>query len=228
MRNSRERRRAVCPSGRGPREVHRGRRLWDAEFERETWISQKQKIGEKNRSLDRPPEGPEKTGRADVRAMALKRNLKNEDDRHRRRYELGGRKSWLEPRIFARLELLGEFEFALGVLGAAKFAVGLAEKVMRDVVVGVHGNRALQSTDRQLRFSFFLQNFAEENIRAGRSRIEPDGALQEFFRFIELLNARIGVGKFVVCDGIAGIYGEFLFELRSGFGNFRLIQVKFA
>jgi len=134
----------------------------DAEFERETWISQKQKIGEKNRSLDRPPEGPEKTERADVRAMALKENLQHEDDRHRRRYELGGRKSWLELRIFARLELFGEFEFALGVFGAAKFAVSLAEKVMRDVVVGVHGNRALAERDRQLRFSFFLQKLAEE------------------------------------------------------------------
>ena len=52
---------------------------------------------------------------ADVRAMTLKRNLKYEDDLHGRRYELGGRKSWLELRIFARLELFGEFEFALGV-----------------------------------------------------------------------------------------------------------------
>ena len=57
-------------------------------------------------------------------------------------------KSWLELRIFARLELFGEFEFALGVFAAAEFAVGLAEKMMRYVVVGIHGNRALQSADR--------------------------------------------------------------------------------
>jgi len=105
----------------------------------------KQKIG---RSEDRPLEGPEQAESADVRAVPLNRNLQHEDDRHRRRYELGGRKSWLELGIFAGLELFGEFELALGVFGAAKFAVGLAEKMMRDVVVGIHGNRALQSADR--------------------------------------------------------------------------------
>src|SRR5437667_455908 len=148
MRNSRERHRVVCPSGKGPREVHRGRRRWGAEFERETWIRQKQKIGEKNRSEGRPLQGPGKTELADARATRLKRNSKHEDDRDGRRYQLCDQKSWLELRIFARLELFGEFEFALGVFGAAKLAVGLAEKVMRDVVVGIHGNRALQSADR--------------------------------------------------------------------------------
>src|SRR2546427_12512627 len=104
MRNSRERRRVVCPSGKGPREVHRGRLRWGAEFERETWIRQKQKIGEKNRSEARPLQGPEKTEPADVRAMIRKRNSKHEDDGHERRYELGDRKSWLGLGIFDRSE----------------------------------------------------------------------------------------------------------------------------
>src|SRR5438105_3857761 len=112
MRNSRERRQVVCPSGRGPREVHRGRLRRGAEFAKETWIRQKQKIGEKKRSGKRPLEGPKKTEPADVRAMNLTRHLQHEDDRRRRRYDLDARKSWLEFGIFAGLELFGEFEFA--------------------------------------------------------------------------------------------------------------------
>ena len=80
--------------------------------------------------------------------MIRKRNSKHEDDGHERRYELGDRKSWLDLGIFAGLKLFSEFEFALGVFGATEFAIGLAEKVMRDVVVGIHGNRTLQSADR--------------------------------------------------------------------------------
>ena len=79
-----------------------------------------------------------KTEAADVRAVIQKRNTKHEDDRHGRAYELGGQNSWLRLRIFARLELFGEFEFTLGVVRAAKFTIRLTEEMMRNVVVGIH------------------------------------------------------------------------------------------
>ena len=97
-----------------------------------------------------------------------------------------------------------------------------------DVVVGIHGNGALQSANGELGFAFFLKNFTEKNIRAGGSCIEPDGTLQESFGFVEFLDAGIGVGELVVCGGITGVDGQLLFELRDSFGNFGLIEIKFA
>ena len=109
--------------------------------------------------------------------------------------------------------MFGEFKFALGVFGAAEIAISLAKKVMRDIVVGIHGDGALKSADGQLGFPFFLQNFAEKYIRTGGSGIEPDGALEKFLGLLKFLQPGAGVGKFVVGDGIAGIEQEFLFEL---------------
>src|ERR1700719_1917113 len=100
--------------------------------------------------------------------------------------------------------------------------------MMGDIVVGVHGNGTLQGANGELGFAFFLKNFAEKNVRAGGGGIEPDRTLQKFFGLVEFLGAGIGVGELVVCGGIAGIDDQFLFELRDGFGNFGLIEIKFA
>jgi len=99
---------------------------------------------------------------------------------------------------------------------------------MRNIVVGIHGDGALQRTNGELGFSLFLQDFAEKNIRTSGCGVQPNGTLKEFFCFVEFLDAGIGVGKFVVGGGIAGIDGQFLFELRGGFGNFGLVEVEFA
>ena len=132
--------------------------------------------------------------------------------------ETSEEESWLG--ILAGLELFGEFEFALGVLGAAEIAIGLAEKMMRDVVVGIHGNGALKSANGELGFTFFLQDFAKEYVRTGGSSVEPDRALEKFFGLVEFLEARVGVSEFVIGDGIAGVESKFVFELGRGFGNF--------
>src|SRR5258708_18077953 len=116
----------------------------------------------------------------------------------------------------------------MGVFGAAEVAVGEAEKMVGDIVVGIHGHGALQGANRELGFAFFLKNFTEKNVRAGGSGIEPDGTLQKFFGFVKFLRARIGVGKFVVGGRIAGIDGQFLLQLRDGFGNFGLVEIEFA
>ena len=100
--------------------------------------------------------------------------------------------------------------------------------MMGDIVVGVHGNGTLQGANGELGFAFFLKNFAEKNVRAGGGGIEPDGTLQKFFGLVEFLGAGIGVGEFVVGGRIAGIDGQFLFELRDGFGNFGLVEIEFA
>jgi len=100
--------------------------------------------------------------------------------------------------------------------------------MVRDIVVGIHGNGALQSANGELGFAFFLKNFAEQNVRPGGSCVEPDRTLQELFGFVEFLDAGIGVGKFVIRSGITGIDGEFLFELRDGFWNFGLVEIEFA
>src|SRR5258706_11745166 len=130
--------------------------------------------------------------------------------------------------MLAGLELFGELEFAFGVFGASEIAVGLAEKVVGDVVVGIHGNGALQGADGELGFAFFLQNFAEKNVRTGAGGVEPNGPLKKFFGLVIFLQAGIGVGKFVVGDGIPGIEHEFLFELSGGFGNFGLVKIEFT
>ncbi len=130
--------------------------------------------------------------------------------------------------IFAGLELLGKFQFALGVFGAAEVTVGEAEKVVGDIVVGIHCNGALQGANGELSFAFFLKNFAEKNVRAGGSGIEPDGALQELFGFVKFLRSGVGVGEFVVGGRIAGVDSQFLFELCDGFGNFGLVEIEFA
>jgi len=100
--------------------------------------------------------------------------------------------------------------------------------VVRDIVVGIHGNGTLQSANGELGFAFFLKNLTEQDVRAGGSCVQPDGALEEFFGFIEFLDTGISVGELVVCGGIPGIDGQFLFELCDGFGNFGLIEIKFA
>src|SRR5258708_39743516 len=115
--------------------------------------------------------------------------------------------------MLAGLELLGELEFAFGVFGASEIAVGLAEKVVGDVVVGIHGNGALQSADGEMGRTFLLQNFAEKNVRTGAGGVEPDGALKKFFGLVEFLQAGIGVGKFLVGGGVSGIEGGGLFVL---------------
>src|SRR5260370_17300615 len=99
----------------------------------------------------------------------------------RERKSRGG--SWSLLGIFAGLELLGKFQFALGVFGAAEVTVGEAEKVVGDIVVGIHCNGALQGANGELSFACFLNNFAEQNVRAGGSGIEPDVALQDLFVF---------------------------------------------
>ena len=112
--------------------------------------------------------------------------------------------------------MLGQFEFALGVFRAAEVAIGEAEKMVGDIVVGIHRNGTLQGANGELGFAFFLKNFAEKNVRAGGGGIEPDGTLQKLFRLVEFLGAGISVGEFVVGGRIAGIDHQFLFELAAG------------
>src|SRR6266404_3674931 len=136
--------------------------------------------------------------------------------------------SWLELRVFAGLELFGEFQFAFSVFGAAEIAIGLAEQMVGNIVVGVHGDGALESADGELGFSLFLQDFAEKNVRASGGGVQPNGTLEEFFGLVEFLDAGVGVGEFVVSGGIAGVDGQFLLELRDSFGNFGLVEIEFA
>ena len=100
--------------------------------------------------------------------------------------------------------------------------------MVRDVVIRIHGDGALEGADGELSFAFFLEDFAEKNVWAGRGGVEPDGALEKFFGLVEFLQAAVGVGEFVISDGIAGVQDKFLFELRGCFGNFGLVKVEFA
>src|SRR5260221_11931577 len=120
--------------------------------------------------------------------------------------------------MLAGLELFGELEFAFGVFGASEIAVGLAEKVVGDVVVGIHGNGALQGADGELGFAFFLQNFAEKNVRTGAGGVEPNGPLKKFFGLVIFLQAGIGVGNFVWCEWSPAARHKFLIELVGGVG----------
>src|ERR1700730_6879941 len=100
--------------------------------------------------------------------------------------------------------------------------------MMRYGIVWVHCQSALQSADGELRFPLFRENFSHQDVWAGRSRIEPDGALQELFGFVEFLDAGICVGKLVVCGSIPGIELQLLLKFVRRFRNFGVIQVQLA
>ena len=97
---------------------------------------------------------------------------------------------------------------------------------MLNGIVGIHVDGALQGAHGEQRFTFFLQHFPHENVRAGGSSIQPDGALQKLLRFIELLNAGISIREFIECDRVGRVDGHFLLELRDSFGDFGLVENK--
>src|SRR5260221_7453435 len=94
-----------------------------------------------------------------------------------------------------------------------------------NIVVGVHGDGALQGANGELGLSLFLQDFAEKNIRTSGSGVQPNGTLEEFFCLVKFLDAGVGIGEFVIGGGIAGVDGQFLLELRDSVGNFGLGEV---
>src|SRR5271155_2638003 len=80
--------------------------------------------------------------------------------------------------ILLRLQLLRELELSFGVIGAAKIAIRLAQQMMRNRVVGVHGQRTLQRSRRQFSFAFLLQHFAQKYIRTSGGGVQPNRTLQ--------------------------------------------------
>src|SRR5882762_11764129 len=98
--------------------------------------------------------------------------------------------------------------------------------MMRHGIVRVHGQSALQRADGKLRFTLLLENFPEQNVRARGSGIKPDGALQQFFSFVEFFHAGIGVSKFVVRGGIARIELQLLLKLVRGFGDLGVVEIQ--
>src|ERR1700743_1776947 len=137
-----------------------------------------------------------------------------------------GSGSWLG--VLAFFEIAGGAQLARGVFFAAHFAIGLTEEMVRHRIVWIHGDSALQRADSELGLSLFLQNLAHQYIRSGGSCIQPDGTLKEALGVVEFLDARVGVGEFVVSGSVAGIEREFLLKFGNGFGNLRSEEIDFA
>src|SRR5690349_24579976 len=70
--------------------------------------------------------------------------------------DFGARRRASRLSALAFFELRGDFQLALRVLGPPEVAIGLAEQVMRDGIVGIHCQRALQTARGQLRLTFLL------------------------------------------------------------------------
>src|SRR6266404_4692762 len=67
-------------------------------------------------------------------------------------------------RVLLNLQLFRELQFALCVLRAAQFPVSLSKQVVRNRVVRVHGQGALQSAHCEGGLTFFLQDLPHENV----------------------------------------------------------------
>ena len=56
---------------------------------------------------------------------------------------------------------------ALRVFQAAEPPVRLTQQMVRDGIIGIHRQGALQSAYGQFRLAFFLQHFSQQNVRSG-------------------------------------------------------------
>src|ERR1035438_2216473 len=61
--------------------------------------------------------------------------------------------------------------------------------------VRIHGGRPLQGTHCKIEFALFLQHLAHQDVGPCRSRVEPDGTLQQALSIFVFLNSRIRVGQ---------------------------------
>src|SRR6267142_6523569 len=71
-------------------------------------------------------------------------------------------------RVLLNLQLFRELQFALRLFRLAQFPIRLSKQMVRNGIVGIHGEGALQSTHGERGLTFFLQDLPHEYVRPRR------------------------------------------------------------
>src|SRR5262249_10203463 len=130
--------------------------------------------------------------------------------------------------VVLRLQLLRNFQLPFRILCVAQISIRLAKQMVRNRIVRIHGNGALERPHRQRRLALFLQDLAHQDIRASGCSIQPNGTLKKLFGFIVLLNPRVSICQLVQRSSMRRIDRQLLLKLRDRFRNLRLKEIQLA
>src|SRR5271166_759712 len=89
-------------------------------------------------------------------------------------------------------------------------------------------HRALQRSNREYRFSLFLQDLAHQDVGSGGACVKPYGTLQQALGFVIFLYPRVSVGQLVKRRRIGRINREFLLEVVDRLWNLRREKMNFT